>query len=144
MWFVYNSLNYEATMSRNHYSSYKDYMLKNVKWMNAPNQMERATIKSIFITNIKKIHDDHIDENMLVDEHPTEEPTTNIIDEQPEEPTTNKKWWTTCRNKAHTEEPTTNIIDEQPEEPEQPTHEPTSNIIDKTINANNEKPRSTF
>ena len=58
--------------------------------MNAPNQMERATIKSIFITNIKKIHDDHIDENMLVDEHPTEEPTTNIIDERPEEPTTNK------------------------------------------------------
>ena len=113
--FVFNSLNYEATMTRTHYSSYKIYNLKNVKLINGGNQMERANIKSSFITNIKKIHDNHIDEQPEEPEQPTEEPITNIIDEQP------------------TEEPITNIVDEQPEEPEQPTDEATSNIIDEQL-----------
>ena len=52
--FIFNNLNYEATMTRTHYSSYKVYMLKNVKLIDGGNQMERATIKSSFITNIKK------------------------------------------------------------------------------------------
>ena len=111
--FVFNSLNYEATMTRTHYSSYKIYNLKNVKLIDGGNQMERANIKSSFITNIKKIHDNHIDEQPEEPEQPTEEPITNIVDEQPEEPITN-------------------IIDEQPvtkakkqdkkivKEPEQP------------------------
>jgi len=116
--FVFNSLNYEATMTRTHYSSYKIYNLKNVKLINGGNQMERANIKSSFITNIKKIHDNHIEEDMFIDEQP-EEPTTNIIDEQPEEP------------EQPTEEATSNIIDEQPEEPEQPTEEPITNIVDE-------------
>ena len=50
-------------------------MLKNVKLIDGGNQMERANIKSIFITNIRKIHDE-----------PKEEPITSIIDEQQEEP----------------------------------------------------------
>ena len=48
--FVFNSLNYEATMTRTHYSSYKIYNLKNVKLIDGGNQMERANIKSSFIT----------------------------------------------------------------------------------------------
>ena len=52
--FIFNNLNYEATMTRTHYSSYKVYMLKNVKLIDGGYQMERATIKSSFITNIKK------------------------------------------------------------------------------------------
>ena len=47
--------------------------------------MEWAYIKSFFITNIKKIHDDHIEEDMFIDEQP-EGPITNIVDEQPEQP----------------------------------------------------------
>ena len=43
---------------------------------------------SLFITNIQKIHDNHIEEDMFIDEQPeepeqpTEEATSNIIDEQ--------------------------------------------------------------
>ena len=48
--FVFNSLNYEATMSRTHYSSYKVYMLKHVNLIDGGNQMERANIRGIFIT----------------------------------------------------------------------------------------------
>ena len=123
--FVFNSLNYEATMTRTHYSSYKIYNLKNVKLIDGGNQMERANIKSSFITNIKKIHDNHIDEQPEEPEQPTEEPITNIIDEQPEKPITNII-------DEQPEEPITNIVDEQPvtkakrkdkkivKEPEQP------------------------
>ena len=53
--FIFNSLNYEATMSRTHYSSYKVYMLKNVRLIDGGDQMERANIKSRFITNIHQL-----------------------------------------------------------------------------------------
>ena len=92
--------------------------------------MERASIKHIFITNMKKIHDDHIEEDMFINEQP-EEPTTNIIDVQPEEPEQPTEEATTTIIDEQPEEPTTNIIDVQPEEPEQPTEEATSNIIDE-------------
>jgi hypothetical protein len=42
-------------------------------------------IKIFFITHINKIHDDHIEEDMFIDEQP-EEPITNIVDVQPEQP----------------------------------------------------------
>ena len=51
--FVFNLLNYEATMSTSHYSSYKVYMLKHVNLIDGGNQMERANIRGIFITTIK-------------------------------------------------------------------------------------------
>ncbi|MFM7978260.1 MAG: hypothetical protein ACKPKO_03005, partial [Candidatus Fonsibacter sp.] len=66
--FVFNELNYEATMRRTHYSSYNVYMMKILKLVNGGNQLERATIKSSFITNIQKKYDDQIDEDMFMDE----------------------------------------------------------------------------
>jgi hypothetical protein len=120
--FIFNELNYEATMCRTHFSSYKVYMLKNVKLINGGNQMEKATIKSRFITNIKKIHDeqpiepiDHKNEEQPI------EPTGNVIDEQPIEPI--------------------NIInDEQPIEPVKIINDGTqieaiSNIVDEITNS---------
>ena len=140
--FVFNSLNYEATMTRTHYSSYKIYNLKNVKLIDGGNQMERANIKSSFITNIKKIHDNHIDEQPEESEQP-EEPITNIVDEQPEEPEQPTEEPITNIIDEQPEEPITNIVDEQPvtkakrkdkkivKEPEQLTEEPITNIIDE-------------
>ena len=50
--FIFNNLNYEATMTRTHYSSYKVYLSKNVELIDGGNQMERANTKSSFIRNI--------------------------------------------------------------------------------------------
>jgi hypothetical protein len=93
--FIFNELNYEATMCRTHLSSYKVYMLKNVKLINGGNQMEKATIKSRFITNIKKIHDEQPIEPIEPIDHKNEEqpiePICNVIDEQPIESIYHKK-----------------------------------------------------
>ena len=60
-------------------------MLTHVKLINGGTQMESANIKSKSITIIKKIHDDHIEEDRFFDDQP-EEPINNIFDEQPEQP----------------------------------------------------------
>ena len=101
---VFNSMNYEATMIRNHDSSYKVYIQNYVKLMNGGIQMEKANIQNTCITNIRKIHDDHTDKDIFADEQP----------EQPEQPKTQPK----PKNQPK-DEPVNNIIDGAPEQPKE-------------------------
>lgn len=128
--FVFNDLNYEATMTRTHYSSYKVYMLKNVKLMNGGNQMERANIKSSFITNIKKIHDDHTGEDIIMNvqpEEPIEEPTYEQPKDEPEQPE--------HQNVEQIKEPAQPKY--EPEQLEQPNEQPDTNISDSPTHDSN-------
>ena len=112
--FIFNNLNYEATMTRTHYSSYKVYMLKNVKLIDGGNQMERATIKSSLITNIKKIHDEHAGEDIII----------NIQHDEPIEPEQQNE-----EPEQQNEQPIDESIDE-PIEPEQQNEQPINEPIE--------------
>ena len=133
--FLFNSLNYEATMTRTHYSSYKFYMLKNVKLIDGSNQMERANIKSSFITNIKKIHDEHAGEDIIINVQHDEPIEPEQQNEQPEQ-----------QNEQPIDEPIDEPIEpeqqneqpiDEPIEPEQQNEEPQTNISQSQIYSSN-------